>query len=43
MTKTAAPPMTPEPLEGEFSDADVRLLLNHWMSPQAGIVPQIIE
>ena len=33
--------MTPEPLEARAHRADDRLLLNHWMPPQAGIVPRI--
>lgn len=41
MTETPAQPMTPEPLESALTGADDRLLLNHWMPPQAGIVPRI--
>lgn len=41
MTESIAQPMTPEPLEGALTGADDRLLLNHWMPPQAGIVPRI--
>ena len=33
--------MTPEPLEKMLTGADDRLRLNHWMPPQAGIVPRI--
>ena len=33
--------MTPEPLEEMLTGADDRLRLNHWMPPQAGIVPRI--
>ena len=38
MNETAA---TAEPLEGALTGADDRLLLNHWLPPQAGIVPRI--
>ena len=41
MTESPAQPMTPEPLEGALTGADDRLLLSHWMPPQAGIVPRI--
>ena len=41
MTKNAAQPMAPEPLEAALTGADDRLRLNHWMPPQAGIVPRI--
>ena len=41
MTENPPKPMTPEPLEGALTGADDRLLLNHWMPPQAGIVPRI--
>ena len=41
MTESPPRPMAPEPLEGALSGADDRLLLNHWMPPQAGIVPRI--
>ena len=41
MTENAAQPITSEPLESALTDADDRLLLNHWMPPQAGIVPRI--
>lgn len=33
--------VTPEPLEILLSDADDRLLLNHWLPPQEGIVPRV--
>lgn len=33
--------MTPDPPEEALTDADDRLLLNHWMPPQADIVPRI--
>ena len=32
---------TPEPLETALSGADDRLLLNHWLPPQEGIVPRV--
>ena len=41
MTEPAAEPIAPEPLEATLTGADDRLRLNHWMPPQAGIVPQI--
>jgi sulfoxide reductase catalytic subunit YedY len=41
MTESHAQPMTPEPLVSALTDADDRLLLNHWLPPQAGIVPRI--
>ena len=41
MTDSSANPMTPEPLEGALTGADDRLLLNHWLPPQSGIVPRI--
>jgi sulfoxide reductase catalytic subunit YedY len=41
MSDLPAQPMTPELLEGALTDADDRLLLNHWMPPQAGIVSRI--
>ena len=41
MTENPPRPRAPEPLEGALSGADDRLLLNHWMPPQAGIVPRI--
>ena len=40
MTESPAPPAY-EPLEAALTSADDRLLLNHWMPPQAGIVPRI--
>jgi len=30
-----------EPLRAKLSDADDRIRLNHWMSPQQGIAPRI--
>jgi len=38
MNETAA---TVELLEGALTGADDRLRLNHWLPPQAGIVPRI--
>lgn len=38
MTRKAA---TPEPLEAALTLADDRLLADHWMAPQAGIVPRV--
>src|SRR5579864_2010391 len=38
------PPSTtgaPEPLERALTDADDRLRLDHWMPPQAGIIPRV--
>jgi methionine sulfoxide reductase catalytic subunit len=32
---------SPDPLRGSLSDADDRLLVNHWMPPQRGIAPRI--
>ena len=32
---------TPEPLETALSHADDHLLVDHWMPPQAGIVPRV--
>ncbi len=40
MNDSPAKPMTPEPFEGALKGADDRLLLNHWLPPQAGIVPR---
>jgi len=34
-------PVTREPLEARLSDAEDRLLLNHWLPPQEGIVPRV--
>jgi hypothetical protein len=34
-------PATPEPLEAALTHADDRLLTDHWMPPQAGIVPRV--
>ena len=41
MTDAPSTPMTPEPLEAALTRADDRLLLSHWLPPQAGIVPRI--
>ncbi len=41
MTENPAKPISPEPLERSLTGADDRLLLNHWLPPQTGIVPQI--
>ena len=41
MTESPAKPTTPEPLEGALTGADDRLLLNHWLPPQEGIVPRV--
>lgn len=41
MNEPSSTPGAPEPLERSLSDADDRLLLNHWMPPQAGIVPRL--
>src|SRR5512146_1050917 len=41
MNKSDAQPITPEPLESWLTGADDRLLLNHWIPPQSGIVPRI--
>ena len=41
ITDILAQPMTPKPLEGALNGADDRLLLNHWMPPQTGIVARI--
>ena len=32
---------SPDPLRASLSDADDRLLVNHWMPPQRGIAPRI--
>ena len=34
-------PAMPQPLEAALTGADDRLRLNHWLPPQAGIVPRI--
>ncbi|MBC7668437.1 MAG: oxidoreductase, partial [Gemmatimonadaceae bacterium] len=34
-------PTTPEPLEAAITQADDRLVADHWMPPQAGIVPRV--
>jgi DMSO/TMAO reductase YedYZ molybdopterin-dependent catalytic subunit/thiosulfate reductase cytochrome b subunit len=41
MTEGPTEALVPEPLEGALSGADDRLLLNHWLPPQNGIVPRI--
>ena len=41
MSDNPAKPTTSEPLEGALTGADDRLRLNHWLPPQAGIVPRI--
>jgi len=41
MTEHPSQPPRPEPLEAALSGADDRLLLNHWLPPQEGIVPRI--
>ena len=38
MTENPAHLMPPEPLEDALTGADDRLLFNHWMPPQAGMV-----
>jgi hypothetical protein len=39
--RTNPEPPSPEPLRAKLSDADDRIRLNHWMSPQQGIAPRI--
>ena len=41
MTESPTQPIASEPLEGALTGADDRLLLSHWLPPQAGIVPRI--
>jgi len=37
----ALPPPVHDPLAASLTQADDRVLLNHWLPPQAGIVPRI--
>ncbi len=39
--KDSPVPPTHDPLAAELSPADDRLLLNHWLPPQEGIVPRV--
>ena len=38
-TQSVTPPH--DPFEGNLSPADDRILLNHWLPPQAGVMPKI--
>src|SRR5665213_4412802 len=41
MTDTPSKALAPEPLEAALTSADDRLLLSHWLPPQAGIAPRV--
>jgi hypothetical protein len=39
MSESPVKAMTPESLEGALTGADDRVLLNDWLPPQVGVVP----
>ena len=41
MNTTSRVPPAQDPIQASLTQADDRVLLSHWMPPQAGIVPRI--